>query len=220
MPSEKDICIYALQHIGEFADFVSLDDNSSHATVAKTAYPFTRDSLLERHTWNFATRAVRLAPSAEKPLSEGWYAYPLPADCIRVVDVYSGIPYETPTYQLELVGNARCVVTPAKDVWVRYIRKVTNTDFFTPGFVEALSWGLAAAIAGPIVKGDAGITATQKLAQYAQVFEQKAAAVDAGQGRTKKRPYDAPWHEPWRDARRHVRDFEPTPMDERGDFER
>lgn len=67
MPSQKDICIYALQHIGEFADMVSLAEDSTHAAVAETAYPFVRDSLLERHTWNFATRSVALAASVEKP---------------------------------------------------------------------------------------------------------------------------------------------------------
>lgn len=216
MPSQKDICIYALQHIGEFADMVSLAEDSTHAAVAETAYPFVRDSLLERHTWNFATRSVALAASVEKPLEDGWNAFPLPNDCIRVVDVYSGLPEDTPDYQLEIVGSTRCIVTPADKVWIRYIRKTTNTELFSPGFVEALSWNLAAAVAGPIVRGDTGISVTQKLTQYAQYFEQKAAAVDAGQSRAKKKEYVAPWHEP-RVAPRFVSN-KPTPMDERGDF--
>lgn len=216
MPSQKDICIYALQHIGEFADMVSLDEDSTHAVVANTAYPFVRDSLLERHTWNFATRSLSLSPSTEKPLEDGWTAFPLPNDCIRVVDVYSGLPEDTPDYQIEIVGQTRCIVTPADKVWVRYVRKITNTELYSPGFVEALSWNLAAAVAGPIVKGETGISVTQKLTQYAQYFEQKAASIDAAQGRARKKEYMAPWLEP-RLAPRPV-SSKPTPMDERGDF--
>lgn len=216
MPSEKDICIYALQHIGEFADMVSLAEDHQHAVVARTAYPFVRDSLLERHTWNFATRSVRLAPSMEKPIADGWTAYPLPQDCIRVIDAYTGVPRRDIEYQLEVVGTSRCLVTPAEDVWVRYVQRVTNTGLFSAGFAEALTWLLAAAVAGPIVKGETGITITQKLTQYAQYYEAKAAATDAQQGRAVKRERRVPWL----DVRRGypIGDREPTPMDERGDF--
>lgn len=217
MPSEKDICIYALQHVGQFAELVDLNEDSTHALVASTAYPFVRDSLLERHTWNFATRSAALAPT-DQTTPVGWRVYPLPADCIRLSDVYSKVGRRTPEYQLESVDGVMSIVTPAEDVWVRYIQRVTNTDRFTAGFVEALSWCLAAAIAGPIIKGDTGITVTQKLTQYAASFESKAAGIDANQQRARRYDRAAPWHE--RPAKDRALGGTPTPMDERGDFER
>lgn len=224
MASEKDICIYALQHIGQFADMVSLDEDSQHAAVAKTAYPFVRDALLERHTWNFATAKKRVARIENE---EDEAAFPIPADCLRVakVDVADRRSYDDIDWEVRLVGDVRCVVLTGgwcardkKEIVLSYVRHITNTAMFSAGFVEALSWNLAAEIAGPIVKGDTGINVAQKLVQYAQAFESRAVAVDASQGRERKRAPLAPWH---------VADFypigaragHPTPMDERGDFE-
>lgn len=224
MASEKDICIYALQHIGQFADMVSLDEDSQHAAVAKTAYPFVRDAMLERHTWNFATAKKRVARIENE---EDEVAFPIPADCLRVakVDVTDARSYDDIDWEVRLVGDVRCVVLTGgwhardkKEIVLSYVRHITNTAMFSAGFVEALSWNLAAEIAGPIVKGDTGINVAQKLVQYAQAFESKAIAVDASQGRERKHRPLAPWH---------VADFyptgartgHPTPMDERGDFE-
>lgn len=224
MASEKDICIYALQHIGQFADMVSLDEDSQHAAVAKTAYPFVRDAMLERHTWNFATAKKRVARIENE---EGEAAFPMPADCLRVAGVSAPDlwGYEKIDWEVRLVGDARCVVltgdfTYSKtEVTVSYVKRVTNTAAFSAGFADALSWNLAAAIAGPIVKGDTGITVAQKLAQYAQAFESKAISVDASQGRERKRTPLAPWHGALGFCYSKTESRYPTPMDERGDFE-
>lgn len=224
MASEKDICIYALQHIGQFADMVSLDEDSQHAAVAKKAYPFVRDAMLERHTWNFATAKKRLARIENE---EGEVAFPLPADCLRVADV--SVPdlwgHEKIEWEVRLIGDVQCVVltgdfTYSKtEVTVSYVKRVTNTAAFSAGFADALSWNLAAAIAGPIVKGDTGITVAQKLAQYAQAFESKAISVDVSQGRERKRTPLAPWHGGFGFYYSKTESRYPTPMDERGDFE-
>lgn len=226
MASEKDICIYALQHIGQFADMVSLDEDSQHAAVAKKAYPFVRDAMLERHTWNFALTTKRIARIVT---DDDVTAFPLPEDCLLVSEVKSGTEYERfnagDAWEVQLVGDTRCVVLT--DVWrrdvgeitVRYVKRVTNTATFSAGFTEALSWNLAAAVAGPIIKDDTGITVTQKLVQYAQAFEAKAALADAAQRKSRNKQPLAPWHVPGmffysRTERRY-----PTPTDERGDFE-
>lgn len=225
MASEKDICIYALQHIGQFADMVSLDEDSQHAAVAKTAYPFVRDAMLERHTWNFATAKKRVARIENE---EDEAAFPIPADCLRVakVDVTDARSYDDIDWEVRLVGDVRCVVLTGgwhargkKEIVLSYVRRITNTAVFSAGFVEALSWNLAAEIAGPIVKGDTGINVAQKLVQYAQAFESKAISVDASQGRERKRTPLAPWHGGFGFFYEKRETRYPTPMDERGDFE-
>lgn len=223
MASEKDICIYALQHVGQFADLVSLEENSAHASVAKTAYPFVRDAMLERHAWNFATTTKRLA-RIENQDDEA--AFPLPSDCLCVVDVRATEgPLERPDpWDTRLVGDTRCVVLTGwyaacvTEITIKYVKRVTNTAAFSAGFTEALSWNLAAAVAGPIIKGDTGITVTQKLAQYAQAFEMRATATDSAQGKERKRTPLAPWHGFGFYYSKEESRY-PTPMDERGDFE-
>lgn len=222
MASEKDICIYALQHVGQFADMVSLDEDSSHAVVTRTTYPFVRDALLERHTWNFATRVKRI-PAFEN--ADGVLAFALPSDCIRVVEVRNSKvrPRDAELWpmdwQTQIIGTQRCIVVdePAEELTIRYVARITNTEMYTPGFVEALSWNLAAAVAGPIIKGDTGITVQQKLVQYAQAFEARAANIDAGQGQKQRVQRLAPWHTPRAVSRHFV--YYTTPMDDRGDFE-
>lgn len=224
MASEKDICIYALQHVGQFADMVSLDEDSQHAAVAKTAYPFVRDAMLERHAWNFATAKKRVARIENE---EGEAAFPLPADCLRVVDVqvWNKNYCDKIEWEVRLVDGARCVVLTGDfiydktEVTVSYVKRVTNTAAFSAGFIEALSWNLAAAVAGPIIKGDTGITVTQKLTQYAQAFEARAISTDALQGRERKRTPLAPWHGGFGFFYEKRETRYPTPMDERGDFE-
>ena len=47
---------------------------------------------------------------------------------------------------------------------IRYIKRVDNSHLFTPSFTTALSWKLAAMLAGAIIKADTG-------AQYAAMCE-------------------------------------------------
>lgn len=225
MASEKDICIYALQHIGQFATLRSLDDDSAYAQVARISYPFARDALLERHAWNFATTREQLAPLATAPA--GWrFAYPVPAECLKVLSVVDK-DSTTPTgaeWRLEGYQDRVSVLTDLENATITYVKKVVNTDLFSPLFTEALSWQLAAAIAGPIIKGAEGQTVTVKLMQFAAAIEQRAIQSDMSQQRTKRFDLMPDWLAPSscknKVSRRDAASYEPTPMGDRGEFER
>ena len=41
-----------------------------------------------------------------------------------------------------------------------YSAFVSNTQLFPPSFIDALAWRLAAHLAGPVIKGDVGVSAS------------------------------------------------------------
>ncbi len=143
MASEVSICNVALSRINA-APITSLTDGSRQATLCHDLFPALRDELLRVHTWNFAVARVLLARREVAPVF-GWsYAYQLPADFIRVVSVHgeeSG--RSVASYRVE--GDALLSDDPA--LYLRYIKRVTDTNIMTPDFRRALSLWLAADLA-------------------------------------------------------------------------
>ena len=107
MASEVEICNLALQRLGQQANLIDISENSVYAETAKHSLPIVRDSLLERHAWNFATTRVRMPKMKERPI--GWTAsYKVPSDCVRVLTVYEERPkdfWEGKTWVVEMQGD-------------------------------------------------------------------------------------------------------------------
>jgi len=70
MASDVDLGNLMLSHLGDDATVTNLNppEGSSQAEHVAVFFPIARDSLLEMHNWNFATRR---APLAETDLPEG-----------------------------------------------------------------------------------------------------------------------------------------------------
>lgn len=188
MATETDICNLAVRRLGEMALLVDVNENSTYAEVAKQSYPIVRDALLERHAWNFATTRVRGQLLAEKPI--GWqFGYQVPAACLRMLSVYAetrGEVIEQEPWVFEMQGAYRVVLTNIENAVLKFIQYTENSDLYSPGFVDALAWHLAASLAGPIIKGETGMTVATKLLQQAQYFERQAIQADVRQRRTIK----------------------------------
>lgn len=185
MASEIDICNLALARLGDSATVSSISppEGSAQAEHCKRFYPIARDALLELHDWHFATRRKALAAIAGD--WDPWaYAYAPPADCMRVIAIVPPeSPYsETQPYERELgpVGEA-VILTDQEEAVARYVAKVTDTTRFSPLFVDVLAWVLASHLAGPLLKGDAGIKMTQQCYQVALAMLARATASDANQ---------------------------------------
>lgn len=204
MASEVDICNLALGHLGDNATVASLDppEGSAQAEHCARFYPIARDSLLELHTWNFATRRAQLAE-----LANTWpqwdHAYAKPADCLKVIAVISpdvlddyttvsgtntnGTPYTggvavPQPYVVEVNENlAQVILTDQEDAVLRYTAQVTDTTTFSPLFTMALTHYLASMLAGPILKGDAGKAEAKAQLQLFNLWLGKATASDANQ---------------------------------------
>lgn len=203
MASEVDICNLALAHLGDTATVTSLDppEGSAQAEHCARFYPIARDSLLEMHTWGFATRRVTLAL-----LGSGWpewdYSYMQPSDALNIIailppdasDDYSqglsnvpnaaGGSYVPQAFSCETDGSGNDVIlTDQADAVLRYTNIVTDTTKFSPLFVMTLSWQLASMLAGPMLKGEAGAAESKRCAAVMRGYLSQAIQSDAAQRR-------------------------------------
>ena len=198
MASEVEICNLALAHLGDTATVASINpaEPTMQAELCARYYPIARDALLEMPdtAWAFATKRAVLPL-----LSSGWpewdYSYALPGDCLRVLAVQPAsvsddnivggvsVPCE---FSLESNDAGSTVIyTDQQNAVARYVARVTDTTKFSPTFVIALSWELAAMLAGPLIKGDVGSSESARCLQMAEIELAKAVRSDASNRRVR-----------------------------------
>lgn len=216
MATDVDICNLAVAHLGDEATIASIDppEGSAQAEHCARFYPMARDTLLESHTWGFATRRAALALLSSSTAQ--WnYTYQAPAQVLNILavlpvdasDDYSSAPlivsgsnpivtgagYVPQAFVLEsLADGTEIILTDLADAWVRYTVRVTDAAKFPPLVVDCLSWLLASMIAGPLIKGDTGAAAGRTCFQTYRMRLAEAIASDANDRQL--RPVHAvPW---------------------------
>ena len=191
MATEVDICNLALAHLGDDATIASLSppEGSAQAEKAARFYPIARNTLLELHAWNFASKRGNLALTTNS-LDQWDYAYVAPADMMSPVAIISPTAqndYATrmsagdtpggitsnyaPTIvagqytpqQFSLEGDL--IYTNQENAMLRYQAFITDPSLFSPLFVITLSWHLASMLAGPVIKGDQGAAEAKRSSQ-------------------------------------------------------
>lgn len=202
MASDVAICNRALGILGQQRQVTSIDppDGSVEAGRCATFYPTARLELIEAHNWPFAMARVELAPVAENPTA--WAgAYALPADCLRAVRVptaYTASLFDQPgeyraglfvprgassqrpgeaSAPFELEGGILYTDEPTPTLI--YLRDVTDSTKFTPGFTTALQHLLASYLAGPIIKGLEGARVAERWRLAAERLAVQGLARDA-----------------------------------------
>lgn len=144
MTSEVDIVNIGLDMCGA-ESITALTEGSNNSNVANRIYTVYRDFLLRRYIWKFATKRIKLAQSANSPVYEFDYQYPVPSDLIRIIDVHDnedGIGLVV--YKLEYDDtDTRVISTSATNVWITYVARITDPNVFGPDFVMALASRMA-----------------------------------------------------------------------------
>lgn len=177
MASEVDIVNLALARLGETPNISSINppEGSAHAEKAARFYTMARDRCVESHNWNFATKRVLLA-GLPNPASPWKYAYAIPNDILRPISVKSPLSVVGSLRDFPLTGNlsnfdmpdddlsvadyiieGQTLLTNAPDATLRYVARSTDTTKWSPHFVDAVVWALAADLSGAIVQ-DAKMT--------------------------------------------------------------
>lgn len=227
MPSAVSICNLALSHLGDAATVTSIDppEGSAQAEHCAMFYPMALNGLLEMHDWGFATRRAALTQLATNPSSSWAYAYATPSDMMNplavlaadasddnsqgmaTVNAYSGLQtivggiYTPQPYSLESAADGTDVLlTNTASAVLRYISFATDPSKFSPLFVLTLAGSLASMLAGPVIKGDAGLSAAARWQMLtfgrdgkSGLFGQ-AVSSDANQKRTTTRDrQQTPW---------------------------
>lgn len=195
MANVVTLCNLALARLGDSATVVSIDppEGSAQAEHCAMFYPIARDVLLSAHPWNFAVRRQRLSKLEHE--SEQWrFAFALPSDALSLIDVLKADEADDygdslvdarVEYHVEMLGASEAILTDEQNIIIRYLARVEKVSLFPPLFVEALTWKLAAMIAGPLIKGDAGIKMSHSCEQMAMNYLQMAIEKDSNQRRIK-----------------------------------
>lgn len=116
---------------------LSLDESTTQQLVASAHYDTTLDALFREHPWNFATSNIELPRLLEYTAFQFAYAYQLPSDFIRLIEVY-----DTPNYKVQ----GRTVLSDEKKCRIRYVRRVADPSAWDASFTEAFTFRLAAAL--------------------------------------------------------------------------
>ncbi len=198
MASEVDICNLALAHLGDSATVSSIDppEGSAQAEHCAHFYAIARDSLLEMHTWGFATRRIQLAQVANS-WPEWDYAYAMPENAVNIISVLP--PNATNDYTQDDNGDqepqsfacetnddgSQIIFTDQVNAVLRFTTIIDDPTKFSPLFTVTLSWYLASMLAGPILKGDAGAAEAKRCDGMMRQFLSQAKSSDVGQRRQK-----------------------------------
>jgi hypothetical protein len=135
MPSSVDICNRALSRVGE-ARITSLTDDSKQARACNGAYTLIRDEVLRAHPWNAAITRAKLAKLADDPAFGYDAQYQLPADCLRVVEVYdTTLPW--------VVEGRKLLSDEGTPLSIRYVRREEDPNQWDALLVSAVAARLA-----------------------------------------------------------------------------
>lgn len=196
MSSAVDICNLALACLGDAATVASIEppEGSAQAQHCAIFYPMARNTLLEMHEWSFATTCTACTLKSE--CVSGWaYAYARPADALKIIAVersktsqhgeFTQPPVE---YACSAsVDGTQVILCNEPEVSVRYIKIIEDAALFPPLFVMALSWHLAAMLAGPVLGGAEGSAQAQRCEAMAFNFLDQARTTDANHSDKKPR---------------------------------
>lgn len=138
--SVTDVCNMALSQIG--VELISdVSEDSLEARMCNARHADLRDACLRAHPWNFATTFAKIAKTTNTPAWRWSYEYVLPADCLRVLELYDIRD------QYEIVSNRRLYSNHDSPLKVKYTAQVTDPSLMDISFKQAWATLLAAELA-------------------------------------------------------------------------
>ena len=147
MASDVRIANRALSKLGD-KTIVSLTEDTNPARAINECYVIVRQNEIRRHPWHFAKRRAQLAASAEAPAFDFQYAYPLPADCLRVLMPHpdsASVQYDG---RVDWKVEGRSILSnQAGPLKVAYLADVTDPEQFDAAFVDTFAARLAVEVA-------------------------------------------------------------------------
>ena len=109
----------------------ALTEGNTAANACSLVYDHCRESLLRRHFWNFAIENTQLAADVTAPAFKYINKFQLPADFIRVKEIYG----QSSDYEID--GTA-IYTNDAAPLKLSYVKDVTDVTKFDSLFVESL----------------------------------------------------------------------------------
>lgn len=143
--SQVSVCNSALSQLGA-NQINSLTEGTIEANLCLQFFDIARTTVLYMHPWNFAITRIELAPDVTKPVYEFEYQFTLPADCLRVLQVYTDLDYRI---------EGRRILTNSKTCLLKYIRDVADVSTWSMGFVNTMIARMRVDLCYPLTKSPA-----------------------------------------------------------------
>ena len=173
MSSEVTICNIALARLGQ-TQITSLTEADKKARLCLVFYEPMRDAVLQDAWWTFATKRQTLSQLVATPDSGFDYYYQLPADCLD--------PRYLENDLIEYVIEGDKLITDStEDIELVYTQQLTDTTLFSPNFVDALAYRIAAELAMSLTND------LKKHDQLLNIYASIVAQASAHDKRTRKR---------------------------------
>jgi hypothetical protein len=139
MPSDVEICNLALVKVGS-ERIASLLDESKQAKILNAIYNQKKDAELAANHWTFATKRASIPASSTAP-AFGWkYAYPLPSDFLRMIQVGDNYSfYDSGDGAIFSIEGKSILTNEPAPLKIRYIYRVENSGILPALFVEVLA---------------------------------------------------------------------------------
>lgn len=148
MATDVEIANMALLECGAEAITALLDGNE-RARACNTSWPFVRRMVLAMHPWNYPTKRALVDSDATTPLWDYETRYPIPTDCLRVLEVDT-----TADWRVE--GQFIVTDESGDDLGIRYVYDEEDPDHFGPMLTDVLVLGMAYRIMTRVT-GDKGL---------------------------------------------------------------
>lgn len=156
MAGQLEIANVALSRLG--ADHItSLEDGTTEQKLVVNLWDTSRRACLRDHPWNFAITDVELSQISGYTPFEYQYAYQLPADNLRVIQVFNN-----PVYKIQ--GSRLLTNQPV--VKLKYVQDVTDSTLWDAAFTDLMAQRLAVDMGYALTKSQA--TADSMYAIYGQ----------------------------------------------------
>ncbi|HAA40906.1 MAG TPA: hypothetical protein DCE36_12625 [Pseudomonas sp.] len=170
MATGVTICSNALlmlgsQTINDFAD----EENLDRAKLCANLYPTVRDDMLRAHPWNCCIKRAVLAPDAVAPAFGYDYAFELPADFSRVLEVGSS------GQQIDYLVEGRSILANTTVLQLRYVFRNEVENTWDSHLIGLVTRAMAATLAYPVTQSAAAQTAQE---QKLELTLRRAKAVD------------------------------------------
>jgi hypothetical protein len=154
LASKTDIANLALAELGARRITSYESDTTTEAKACRLHMDHVIDTLLERHQWNHATRAVSLSLLLSNSNPEWAGAYQLPGDFIRLIRVSSGNT-DSPVQDFAIEGRNILSRYREATLPIVYVSNAVPVPHWTPLFTDAVVYKLSARIANDVTQNPA-----------------------------------------------------------------
>lgn len=149
--TEVEICNLAISNCRSDKTITALTDPTTEARACNRFYAVTRNEILRKYPWPFATKRETLSLVSEDPNDEWDYSYRYPSGCLffrRIVsDIRPELRSDRIPFKIERDNTGKLILTDEDDAIGEFTFLDDNTSRWPEDFCVALSYLLAKRIA-------------------------------------------------------------------------